>query len=246
MNNVDTGPMETAAFRRHLEREITSYDAGLRLARANELWDAPVSSCPGWTIRDLTEHLIGIHYWVLDAIGGKGGTELERPPATDDRLPDAFLTSTDLLLTALDQDPETPCWTFGDRQSLSFWQRRQPHEHQIHRWDLETALGHAATLDSELASDGVDEVVTFFWPRQITLGRTAEPFGQLALRVTGSERSWLLGNLTSTSEPVASLSGSAEDLLLALWKRLPADAATLTWSGDIEAGRAILAQKLVP
>lgn len=238
--------MDAATYRGHLQREVTAYAAALRRAAASNAWTAPVPSCPGWNIRDLTDHVIGIHYWVLDAIAGKGGTALEPPAATDDELPSAFEVSSGLLLEALDQDPATPCWTFGDNRTLAFWQRRQPHEHQIHRWDLEMALGLSPTLDSALAADGIDEVVRFFWPRQVALGRAEEPSGQLALATSDTDHNWLLGNLTATFEPVAALTGDADDVLLALWKRLPAQDPQLTWSGDVAAGRAILALKVVP
>ncbi len=237
--------MDAADFRHHLEREIQAYAAGLRLAQDARQWDAPVSSCPGWTIRDLTEHLIGIHYWVLDAIHGKGGTELEPPAATDDQLPAAFDTSAGLLLDALNQDSDTPCWTFAAEQTLGFWQRRQPHEHLVHRWDLHVALGAPASLDAELAADGIDEVVTFFWPRQVAMGRAEAPTDQLALK-TDRGQTWAIGSLENTQAPVATLTGPAESLLLALWKRIPADHASLEWSGDQAAGEALLALKLVP
>lgn len=238
--------MDADTFRRHLQREVAAYSAALdRVAEANA-WHKPVPSCPGWTVRDLTDHLIGIHYWVIDAINNKGGTELERPAATDEELPAAFRTSTSQLLTALDTDPATPCWTFGNNQTVGFWQRRQPHEHQIHRWDLEQALGQSSRLESELATDGIDEVVSFFWPRQVALGRVAEPSERLTLTDRDTGRTWHLGNLTTTQDPVAALTGSPEAVLLALWQRIPLDDPRLSWSGDDGAGRDLLRLKVVP
>jgi uncharacterized protein (TIGR03083 family) len=238
--------MDADHFREHLKREITAYAEGLRVARDRSAWDAPVSACPGWVIRDLTHHLIEIHYWVLDAIRGKGNTDVTPPPASDNELPEAFATSTALLLEALDQDPDTPCWTFATEQTLRFWQRRQPHEHMIHRWDLKVALGLPTSLDATLAADGIDEVATFFWPRQVAMGRAEQPTEQLAIAATDTAQTWLVGNLTHTSQPVATLTGPAESLLLALWKRVPADHPTLTWSGDQTAGKKLLALKLAP
>ena len=39
----------------------------------------------------------------------------------------------------------------------------------MHRWDLGAALGRDR-LPERLAADGVDEVVTMFFPRQVRLG----------------------------------------------------------------------------
>lgn len=239
--------MEAEDYRSHLKREILAYSAGLTLANDRGLWNSPVLACPDWSIRDLTEHLIGIHYWVLDAIRGKGGTALQPPAAIDDALPEAFAASTALLLEALDQDPDTPCWTFAtEQQSLRFWQRRQPHEHLIHRWDLEAALGIPTNLDATLATDGIDEVVTFFWPRQVALGRVEAPSDTLALTTTDSGKTWTIGSPEKATTPVATLSGPAELVVLALWKRIPAEHPSLVWYGDQAAGQALLALKLVP
>jgi hypothetical protein len=42
------------------------------------------------------------------------------------------------------------------------------------------------------------------------------------------------------------VSGSAQELLLMLWHRLPADGPGLRWDGDAAAGRELLATDLVP
>ena len=242
--------MDSQTRRSHLDRELTAYADTLAGVDAAAAWATPVPSCPGWAIRDLTHHLIGLHYWVTDAVNGGVGKEAGPPMAADDRLTAAFVTSSAMLREALDRDPETPCWTFaGDRATgggtVGFWQRRQPHEHAIHRWDLELSLGLTPTLDPALSSDGIDEVVTMFWPRQVALGRAEEPIEQLQLVAADTDRSWLLGSLSPTN-PIATMTGSASDVLLALWKRIPPDSPTLHWSGDQTAGTALLGHKLVP
>ena len=45
---------------------------------------------------------------------------------------------------------------------------------------------------------------------------------------------------------MATLTGSAADVLLALWGRIPPDSLTLRWSGDQAAGSALLGLKIVP
>jgi len=243
--------MDSEALRGHLEREVSAYAAGLaRACMEPSQLDSAVAACPGWDVRDLTHHLIGIHYWVIDAINGRGGEDLGPPPAADRDLVRAFSTSSGLLLDALDGDPTSPCWTIGEDHTLGFWQRRQPHEHSIHRWDLETALGLVKTdpapvLDPQLSTDGIDEVVTFFWPRQVAMGRAQPPSGRLEIVCFDSGGVWYIDDPATSDRPVvATLAGPSPELLLTLWKRRADQDGD--WTGDAEAGRAVLGLKLVP
>ncbi|MGL5809366.1 MAG: maleylpyruvate isomerase family mycothiol-dependent enzyme [Nocardioides sp.] len=246
--------MDTATYRAHLQREIASFAAGLESTAADPaLMARPVSGCPGWNLRDLTHHLVGLHYWVIDAVTGERGSnpfgKTDPPDGTD--LVAAFAESSATLLEVLDADPETPCWTIADPGNVGFWQRRQPQEHSIHRWDLEIAVDlpagpGTAALDPGLADDGIDEIVAMFWPRQVALGRATPPTTRLEIRTDTGSR-WLIGDPEHPGGPVvASVAGPAPALLLALWKRYPADHPELSWSGDAIAGREILALKLAP
>lgn len=242
--------MDSQAHRAHLGRELAAYAELLGTVDNTDSWGAQVPSCPGWAIRDLTHHLVGLHYWVTDAINGGSGRESGTPMPADTEITGAFLMSAAMLQQALDHDSDMPSWTFTDdvasgAGTVGFWQRRQPHEHAIHRWDLERSLGLTPVLDPLLSGDGIDEVVTMFWPRQIALGRAQEPAEQLRLIAIDVDATWLLGSLGPTS-PAATMTGSAADILLALWKRIPPDAPALSWSGDREIGAGVLALKLVP
>ncbi|WP_353070616.1 hypothetical protein [Actinomadura opuntiae] len=62
------------------------------------------------------------------------------------------------------------------------------------------------------------------------------------MTATDSGRSWTYG----TGEPIAEVSGTAEDLLLMLWGRKPRDTGSVTWDGDREAALGVLARPLVP
>ena len=42
--------------------------------------DAPVAHCPGWTLRDLADHLGGVHQWAAHAVVA-GTPDLEPEPA---------------------------------------------------------------------------------------------------------------------------------------------------------------------
>jgi uncharacterized protein (TIGR03083 family) len=223
---------EVAAFRAGLERALTT--AGQ--------FDTPVPSCPGWTVRDLAHHLGEVQRWVVHAIDHGNPDAPELAPPVDGDLVTWFARGSQELLAHLDVDPATPAWTFGPDKVVGFWQRRQVHEHRIHRWDLEDALGDAGPLDPVVAHDGIDEVATMFWPRQLRLGRTAEPPDALAILTTDTGGAWTVG----PGEVSATLSGTASDVALALWHRLPGDDPRLSWAGDVLRGRELLALKLTP
>ena len=112
----------------------------------------------------------------------------------------------------------------------------------MHRWDAEHALGTAGPLDPALADDGIAEVIDTMAPRQVRLGRTAALAHGVGLHATDTGSRRILG----PGDPVATVSGTAADLLLLLWGRLDAGDPAVTWDGDSELARSVLAGALVP
>jgi uncharacterized protein (TIGR03083 family) len=209
----------------------------------------PVPDCPGWTVADLASHLGGVHRWAHGVV--TTGASGEEPVGPRDRveLTSWFAEGAHQLITALaTADPDSPTWTFGPPPRLvSFWVRRQPHETSMHLRDLHGALRLPTPGDVGLAADGVDEVVTMMFPRQVRLGRIpALPHGiQLSLIDAPEITYTLVGDGTDPhAATVATVSGTAQDVLLALWRRLPVDA--LTIDGDAAAARAVFALALTP
>lgn len=200
--------------------------------------DLPVAGCPGWTVEDVVAHVGSIERWVVHAIR-KQVLLHDRPewPGTD--LATWYEEGAATLLLALDTDPAHPAATFAPDKTVGFWQRRQVHEHRIHRWDIESALGNPEPVDPALAEDGIDEIATMFWPRQVRLGRAVMPAKGLRVVTTDSGREWVFGD-----DAVATLTGPAADLLLVLMHRQEPD--LLTWSGDEEQGRSVLTLALAP
>jgi uncharacterized protein (TIGR03083 family) len=237
-------PPSLTDYRSHLDRELTAYAAALDAAVASPgLLDRRIPACPAWDVRGLTHHLISVHAWVAHAIVRSGDDERAMP--ADAALPAEFSASAAVLREVLDRPPDTACWTFTEDRTVAFWQRRQAHENAIHRWDLESALGRDGRLDADLATDGIDEVVTMFWPRQVRLGRAQEPGDQVLLH-TPDGRAWPIGRLQPNTGPCAQVSGSPEDLCLALWGRIGWDDRSLKWAGDRAAADVVLTRKLVP
>ncbi|HRW19334.1 MAG TPA: maleylpyruvate isomerase family mycothiol-dependent enzyme [Dermatophilaceae bacterium] len=211
-------------------------------------WDVALSACPGWAVRDLVGHLGFVHRWVANAIE-TGRPDLEpKPLDADEQLSAWFDEGVGLLAGTLRRDPGEPAWTLAEPRTVGFWRRRQLHENTVHRWDLATAIGADATIDAEVALDGIDEVIGTMLPRQVKRERVALPEGAIRLvadpdpHTEDGAPSWLIG----TGAPVATGHAEPVELYLALWHRLPAGAVALRWDGDVEAGRAVLALPLAP
>jgi len=180
--------------------------------------DAPVTHCPGWRLRDLADHLGGVHQWAAHAVVA-GTPDLEPEPAgalEAEPLADWYRGHADRLIQVLAERPEDrPAWAMDpSNRTAGFWRRRQVHETRLHLWDAELAVGEPTPIDPPLAWDGVLEVVDVVYPRQVRLDRIPPLAGRLELVATdGPWRSGL-----GAGEPIE-VRASAETLLRLLWHR---------------------------
>jgi uncharacterized protein (TIGR03083 family) len=194
---------------------------------------AAVMACPGWSVRDLIDHVSSVQrFWtvvVRDRITDRARIEqpAPRPDAVDPL--DWSSDATAGLVSALNQCPiDTPLWTWwGPEQSARFVRRRQLNEVAMHAYDARHAVGDPRPLRPEIAVVGLDEFVSIMSQDTIE-GSTPTP-----LRVTATDVDWS-ATLFESTEPtahVSELSGTASDLLLSLWSRKnvadPVIAATL-------------------
>lgn len=157
--------------------------------------DAAVPSCPEWTAADLCDHLRGVQVFWSQIVeerrkGPEGVIESPRPP--DHELPGALRSSGRRLVEALrPMDPETPVWTWADDQTAAWVMRRQAHEALIHRVDGELAAGRVPHVSSELAADGVQELVDWFFGHAPAWA-TFEPRSLVRLEQTDGPGAWYL------------------------------------------------------
>ena len=195
-------------FLGRLEGQVAAMQAAIAAADPG----AAVPSCPGWAVRDLTGHIIGVHTWVTATLGNPAPADFAEPAQDGgaDVLAARYGEAGQALLQRLRElPPDAPSWTFDQHdRTAGFWRRRQLHEVSVHRWDVEPYA-----MDDDVASDGVDEVIGFLLPRQIAQGRVTLPPG--TLRLVSPDRTWTVGD----GEPAAEVQASAQDLLLALWGR---------------------------
>lgn len=128
--------------------------------------DAPVPSCPGWTVRGLAEHVGGVHRWAAGTLRA-GDVKLARRGVTDPPMPAAedevstwLLEGAALIAEAVREVGEGAIvGGFAGPVPARFWARRQCHETLVHRGDAEIAAGLPpwSGVDPEIAADAVTE-----------------------------------------------------------------------------------------
>jgi uncharacterized protein (TIGR03083 family) len=204
--------------------------------------DAPVPSCPDWDVRELVLHTARVHRWVTEIVRTRAQERPERFPARPDGdIADWFERGADTLIVTLEAvDPDEPLWNWSrGPQAASFWPRRMAQETAMHRWDGESAHGSATPIDSALAVDGINEMFDVF----LSSGRLADDAtlsGSLHLHAIDADGEWLVridgGKLAVTHEHAkgdAAVRGSASDLLLFVWNRVPASSLEVFGDDDV-------------
>ncbi|MGH2702312.1 MAG: SCP2 sterol-binding domain-containing protein, partial [Actinomycetota bacterium] len=99
-------------------------------------------------------------------------------------------------------------------------------ETAVHRWDAQQATGNEKPIETELAADGIDEILYVFLPAK--LDRHKGSGETVHIHCTDVAGEWMVrlndGGFEVTSghgKGDAALRGPASDLLLTLWGRIP-------------------------
>jgi uncharacterized protein (TIGR03083 family) len=141
--------------------------------------DAPVPTCPGWTVHDLVAHQGMVHRWATShvrgaPIDGPGCDSLEQQGLSSPDILGWFDDGATALLQAIVDAPddlEALAFLENIHSPKHFWTRRQCHETTIHAVDaLAARLGrpprHDETWIKEpIALDGIDELLRGFITR---------------------------------------------------------------------------------
>ncbi|MBO0828531.1 MAG: maleylpyruvate isomerase family mycothiol-dependent enzyme [Streptosporangiales bacterium] len=212
--------------------------------------DAPVPSCPGWTVRDLVRHTGGFHRWAHAHVSEQRTSVLPEAdeaavmntwpadPADFAALVAWFRAGSSALVeTMTAADPELDCWHFMPAPSGTvFWARRQAHETGVHRADAQLAAARLDPFPADHAADGVDELVRGFMATRSRRLR-ADPPVTLALLATDADAGWHVTIRPDAVEVVdkgadaaCTVRGTASDLYLFVWNRVGTD--TLDVAGD--------------
>ncbi|HEX7738564.1 MAG TPA: maleylpyruvate isomerase family mycothiol-dependent enzyme [Marmoricola sp.] len=202
--------------------------------------DAPVPTCPDWTMADLVAHQGTVHRWAAANLRGTPMDEVDTEAMEAEGLAavdqgEWFDEGAKALLQALVDAPDDLAATFFlvDAPPAKFaWARRQCHETSIHAVDaMSVSLGRAPLaaetwLSPRVAADGIDELLTGFVPRPHQKVRAEQPC-TVVVEATDVGRAWTMtigpDPVVTTRERVADpdtvLSGTATQLYLGLWNR---------------------------
>jgi uncharacterized protein (TIGR03083 family) len=197
--------------------------------------DAPVPTCPEWSVRELAMHMGMVHRWAMayprdarpEAIPEEHEAVVWGPMPDDAALVGWLRTGLAALVATLSTaTDDVACWSFLAAPSpLAFWARRQAHETAIHRADAQGAVGSVDGWPTEFAVDGIEELLFGFYGRPSTKLRQDQP-RSLALRATDADRGWTLHigpeglRVDRGAGPAdGAIEAAAADLYLLLWNR---------------------------
>jgi uncharacterized protein (TIGR03083 family) len=195
-------------------------------------WQAPVPGCPGWYLRDLVWHLAEVQHfwsWVVRTRAPDPSAFVEPVRRPDDELLGWLAAQNAELETVLaGAAPAERVWTWAPQQDVAFVLRRQVQEATVHTVDVEQILGDVRPVPTDVGLDGIDEWLEVMVPGALPDGppREAHPVVLHAVDAD-AERTLFPG---TRPFPIAALTGTAGDLLLTLWRRVPLE--VLTVDGD--------------
>jgi uncharacterized protein (TIGR03083 family) len=211
-----------------------------------------VPSTPDWTIADLAWHLGEVHwFWASDVeLRASDPDQVEaNKPSRPHSYPDLVAwgrSQLDRMIAILESTPDdVPVWTWAMNETdhtVAFVRRHQVQETAVHRWDMQGAAtsGIPDPIDGEAASDSIDEFLSITLPWGVNHSKPLR--GSVHLHATDVDGEWFIEPTGRVDRAHATgdvaVRGTASDLLLALYNRIPID--------DLDViGDALLARDLV-
>lgn len=200
--------------------------------------DAHVPTCPDWPLRVLVGHVGQAHRWAAATVRGNE-SPVPDPFAADPGSPadwPAWLHAGAADLITAVSTCDSAVWTFFGDGPATFWLRRMLNDTILHHAD---AAGPAFDVAPALAEDAISEWLDLLaHPVTATLRpdlRQLRGTGETLLLAPADTTPW---HITRTPDGIrwtraaapadVTLGGSIRDVLLALTRRLPTDAVTIT------------------
>lgn len=211
---------------------------------------AAVPACPDRTVGEVVRHLGSGYRRAAEWIRAQAPPETwERAPAAGADLVAWFRRGADDLYAELSgRAPDEPCATWWPYdETVHFWWRRMAHETLVHRVDVESAFGPVGPIDRDVATDGVDEVLSAWLGHRLTAhGPPYHGTGQV-IGVAAGTRVWRVELRESSADISPELPhdadalvlGGPDDVYLWLWGRR--DDAVVRITGDRSAATAMRA-----
>jgi uncharacterized protein (TIGR03083 family) len=251
-----------------LTRGSTSPHVGQYLAAAESFSGAvgrsdlnvAVPSCPGWSAYDLVVHVGNVHAWAATIVetGQRAVEQNDEPRSARPKVVSQWYAAKaeDLYQVLRQVPPDRHCWNFVEGTGVAaFWARRQLHETTMHHVDLDLACGRTPQLASEVAADGVSEVLGVLVHRMYARGHTARLEEPLVLEATDTGDTWVvvpqagpprLEQRASRAEGVRDRVQAPADVLYRMLWRRPVDRASVRMSGEESRINAFLESRLAP
>lgn len=182
-----------------------------------------------WTLDDLLDHVGRLSwYWSgrTRKAGGGDFYDTDRPAGTTrpDWLRQGTATMVEQLAVAA---PDAEIKTWAGLKPPAWLRRRMTHELAVHRWDAQAAAGDPQPVATDVAEDGIDELLGEFLPA----ADVTDVGGTIHLHATDGDGEWFIDptgdalawERSHTKADVA-VRGTTSDLLLVLWGRVGTDA----------------------
>ncbi|GAA2140943.1 hypothetical protein [Glycomyces algeriensis] len=218
--------------------ELKTEAAGLRSACGPEALDRVAPSRPDSTVAGILLELAREYRWAVDALFTRptADQDLPQPPpvtAQGTAVLDAYDHALAAVLDAIEaRGADSPAWTWAPVEwRAEFWHRRVAVATGLARWDVQMAVGATAPVPVALAAEAISEVFEAFLPVGARRGAHPEASGLVQLFAQDADATWfvrlregrvaLLDQPDSRTELQARAAGSASDIALALWGRLP-------------------------
>ncbi|MGW4800000.1 maleylpyruvate isomerase family mycothiol-dependent enzyme [Nonomuraea sp. NPDC004297] len=136
-----------------------------------------------------------------------------------------------------ERSPDEPAWTWSHEQTTGFWLRMQTIEAAVHRWDAEHALGAARPIHAGIAVAAITQTFEVMAPARRAWASAPPGAGERFRFVrTDGPGAWTVCfdgehvRLGDEGPADVEVSGGGSELLLFLWRRIPAGG--LTVRGD--------------
>lgn len=201
--------------------------------------DTPVTTCPGWTLRQLFRHVGRGDRWAATIV--RTGEAADPRQVADGKPPEDGLVEwmhggpTAVIDAIAEAGPDRLVWTFMGAKPASWWISRRLGEALVHRADAALALGQEFVVDADRAAECVSEWLGLLEARKadeadapladgatLHLHATDDGLGsggEWLIRGTGGGVVWEHGH----GKGDVAVRGPAGDLLLAMMRRRPSD-----------------------